>query len=334
MNEIKVSVFCLAYNHGKYVEETLKGFISQKTNFKYEVIIHDDASTDNTAEIIRRYEEEYPDVIKGIYQTENKYSKHIGITSNFILPKVSGRYVAMCEGDDYWTDPYKLQKQVDALDANEDCYMCVHKTEEVFANGESSGSVFPKTNIASGKIPSREFLTLCRAYSFHTSSYMFRADEWKKYILDPPEYKKLCDVGDEPYKLHFGQLGCVYYISDCMSAYRRGVEGSWCDRNAKALDPARLAKHPVAMVNSLKAFDRATDNKYQDITAPRIASMMVKAGLLTRSSKEMLKKENRKYFSILPTKKKISVIIAAAFPSLTLGMYKKRLKKLYGKKGY
>ena len=334
MNDVKVSVCCLAYNHGKYVEQTLKGFVEQKTDFKFEVIIHDDASTDNTAEIIKRYEDQYPNIIKGIYQTENKYSKRIGITNNYILPKVSGRYVAVCEGDDYWTDPLKLQKQVDAMEANPDCFMCVHKTGEIFANGESSGTVFPKTDLATGKIEPREFLTLCRAYSFHTSSYMFRADEWKKYILDPPQYKKLCDVGDEPYMLHFGQLGCVYYISDCMSAYRRGVEGSWSDRNAKALDPAKLARHPVAMVKTLKAFDEATDNLYEDITAPRIASMMVKAGLLTKSSKEMLQRENRKYFKILSNKKKISVILAAAFPSITLGMYKKRLRRLYGKKGY
>lgn len=334
MEDIKVSVFCLTFNHEKYIGETLEGFVKQKTDFKFQVIVHDDASTDKTADIIRAYEEKYPDIIKGIYQTENKYSKRIGITNNYVLPLVTGDYVAMCEGDDYWTDSCKLQKQVDAMDANTDCFLCVHKTEEIYADGTKSGTVFPKTDIPSGKIQSREFLKLCRAYSFHTSSYMFRVDEWKRYILDPPEYKKLCDVGDEPYMLHFGQLGGVCYISDVMSAYRRGVEGSWSDRNAKATDPARLAKHPIAMINTLKEFDKATENKYHDITAPRIASMMVKAGLLTKTSKDMLKGENREYFNILSKKKKLSVLIAAAFPALTLGMYKKRLRRLYGKKGY
>lgn len=334
MENVKVSVFCLTFNHEKYIGETLAGFVKQKTNFKFQVIVHDDASTDKTADVIRRYEEQYPEIIKGIYQTENKYSKRIGITNNYVLPLVKGDYVAMCEGDDYWSDPYKLQKQVDALEANKDCFLCVHKTEEIYADGTRSGTVFPKTDLTSGKIQSREFLKLCRAYSFHTSSYMFRAEEWKKYILDPPEYKKLCDVGDEPYMLHFGQLGGVYYISDVMSAYRRGVEGSWSDRNAKATDTVRLAKHPVAMVKTLKAFDNATQNKYHDITAPRTASFMVKAGLLTKTSKDILKRENREYFNMLSQKKKLSVLIAAAFPRVTLALYKKRLKKLYKKKGY
>ncbi len=334
MGEIAVSVFCLTYNHEKYIEQTILGFVSQKTNFKYEVFIHDDASTDGTASIIRAYEEKYPDIIKGIYQPKNLYSQKIGITNNFIVPRVSGKYVAMCEGDDYWTDPYKLQKQYDALEQNEDCYFCVHKTEEIFANGEATGKIFPKISIESGKIDSREFIKMCRAYSFHTSSYMFRVDEWKKYILDPPDFKKLSDVGDEPYMLYFGQLGKVYYVSDCMSAYRRGVEGSWTARNSQSVDPEKLAKHPIAMVNSLKAFDEYTSGEYRDLMIPRIASMMVQAGLLTKSSKEILSKNNKVYFNSLSKKKKISVIIAAIFPKTTLGMYKKRLKRLYGKKGY
>ena len=332
--EIKVSVCCLTYNHEKYIEEAIKGFIMQKTDFKFEVIIHDDASTDNTASIIKAYEEKYPEIIKGIYQPKNLYSQKIGITNNFIVPRVSGKYVAMCEGDDYWTDPYKLQKQYDALEQNKDCYFCVHKTEEIKADGETTGIIFPKAQLDSGKIGSRDFIRMCRAYSFHTSSYMFRVDEWKKYVLDPPDFKKLSDVGDEPYMLYFGQLGSVYYISDSMSAYRRGVEGSWSARNSQSVDPAKLVKHPAAMVNSLKAFDEYTGGEYRDLMIPRIASMMVQVGLLTKSSKNMLSKENRVYFNSISKKKKISVIAAAMLPGLALKMYIKRLRRLYGKKGY
>ena len=110
--EMMVSVICLAYNHGKYVRETLEGFVSQKTDFPFEVIVHDDASTDNTADIIREYEKKYPDIIKPIYQVQNQYSQKVDIYKEFELPRMSGKYVAFCEGDDYWSDPYKLQKQV------------------------------------------------------------------------------------------------------------------------------------------------------------------------------------------------------------------------------
>lgn len=117
---ILVSVICTAYNHESYIRQCLDGFVMQKTNFSFEVLVHDDASTDRTADIIREYEAKYPDIIKPIYQNENQYSKGIAIYSKFIYPNVNGKYIAICEGDDYWIDPFKLQKQVDFLETNEE----------------------------------------------------------------------------------------------------------------------------------------------------------------------------------------------------------------------
>ena len=116
-HKIKLSVICLTYNHEKFIRQALDGFVMQKTNFPFEVIVHDDASTDETAKIIREYEIKYPELIKPIYQKENLWQKGIP-TKNYIYPKINGKYVALCEGDDYWTDPLKLQKQVDFLEAH------------------------------------------------------------------------------------------------------------------------------------------------------------------------------------------------------------------------
>ena len=123
MDKIKLSIVCLAYNHKAFIREALDSFVMQKTNFPFEVIIHDDASTDGTSDIIREYEAKYPDIIKPIYQTENQWGKK-HIWRDIVLPFVRGEYVAMCEGDDYWTDPLKLQKQVDFLDAHSDYSVC------------------------------------------------------------------------------------------------------------------------------------------------------------------------------------------------------------------
>ncbi|HHX61228.1 MAG TPA: glycosyltransferase [Epulopiscium sp.] len=103
-----VSICCLAYNHEKFIRQALDGFIMQESNFPIEVLIHDDASTDDTANIIREYEKKYPEIIKPIYQTENQYSKGVGISVTYNFPRAKGKYIAMCEGDDYWTDPYYL----------------------------------------------------------------------------------------------------------------------------------------------------------------------------------------------------------------------------------
>jgi len=105
----------------------MKGFLMQKTTFAFEILIHDDASTDGTQEIIREYEAKYPDIIKPIYQTENQYSKGINISISYNLPRTKGKYIAFCEGDDYWTDKDKLQKQVDFLENHSEYSLCSHR---------------------------------------------------------------------------------------------------------------------------------------------------------------------------------------------------------------
>lgn len=123
--EIVISICCLSYNHGPYIANALDGFMMQETDFSFEVLIHDDASTDHTTEIIKKYERDYPGIVKPIYQSENQWSKGargISVTHNF--PRAKGKYIAICEGDDYWTDPLKLQKQVDFLESHPDYTLC------------------------------------------------------------------------------------------------------------------------------------------------------------------------------------------------------------------
>lgn len=133
----KLSICCLAYNHEFFIRKCLDGFMMQKTDFPFEVLIHDDASTDNTPQIIREYQSKYPDIIKPIFQKENQYSKGIWITGIHQLPRAKGKYIAFCEGDDYWTDPYKLQKQVDFLETHPDYSLCCHRYQ-VFDKEENS----------------------------------------------------------------------------------------------------------------------------------------------------------------------------------------------------
>lgn len=123
-----VSIRCLVYNHEPYLRQCLDGFVMQKTTFPFEAIVHDDASTDGSAAIIREYAEKYPDIIKPIYETENQYSKHDGSLGRNIRAVASpnAKYIAFCEGDDYWTDPYKLQLQIDFLETHPDYSFSVH----------------------------------------------------------------------------------------------------------------------------------------------------------------------------------------------------------------
>lgn len=125
---LMVTIRCIAYNHGPYIRQCLEGFVMQKTNFRFEAIVHDDASTDSTATIIREYAEKYPNIIKPIFETENQYSKYDGSLQRIMDHAcMHGKYVALCEGDDYWIDPYKLQKQVDFLESHPEYIYSCHR---------------------------------------------------------------------------------------------------------------------------------------------------------------------------------------------------------------
>ncbi|WP_161491466.1 glycosyltransferase [Vreelandella lionensis] len=141
---------CATYNHVNFIEDAIKGFIAQKTDFPFEVIIHDDASTDGTQEVIKRYAEKYPDLIRPIYQKENQYSQNRK-PLDICLPLTKGRYVAICEGDDYWTDPKKLKIQFDYMERHPDCVVTHHNAFVFDSCGLVRESKLPKDCIRSYK---------------------------------------------------------------------------------------------------------------------------------------------------------------------------------------
>lgn len=332
MKDVLVSVCCLAYNHEKYIRETLEGFVAQKTNFKYEIIIHDDASPDGTADIIREYEKKYPDLFITICQEENQYSKGIRISRTFIAPRVSGKYVVLCEGDDFWDDELKLQRQVDALENHEDCYMCVHATREIHENGTPTGAMYPACTVQEGPIRSKDFLGM--GYAFHTSSYMFRATQWKEYMENPPMFTNVCDVGDEAYLLYFGQLGNVYYIDAVMSNYRRGVPSSWSARKLATAAENRAMKHSNAMFETYKLFDEYTGRIYHETIARRMALFLFRAKILEKNASYIFLKENREFFACAPLKWKCMAILSLFLPDVAKNICEKRNANQMKQKGY
>ncbi len=142
MSDILVSICCLTYNHEKFIKYALDGFLMQKTNFKFEILINDDCSQDNTPNILRDNEKRNPGKFNVTYQTENQFSKGVKPLREILFPQVKGKYVALCEGDDYWTDPLKLQKQVNFLETHDEYSICFHKCIMVDENNNEIESVF------------------------------------------------------------------------------------------------------------------------------------------------------------------------------------------------
>lgn len=212
MSNIKVSVCVLSYNHEQYLRDCLEGIVMQKTTFPIEAWVHDDASTDSSQEIIKEYQQRYPDIIKPILQTENQYSKKQGsILQNFLYPHCAGEYIALCEGDDYWIDPYKLQKQVDFLDAHRDYVACVHNA--IVTSGGSS-SLFALVSPQSTDWQLEQILS---RWSIPTASLIFRSKNQSRF-------EKMYPNGDYALEIWLLAKGKIRYSPLPMSVYRRHAD--------------------------------------------------------------------------------------------------------------
>ena len=218
-----VIIRCITYNHAPYIRQCLEGFVMQKTNFRFEAIVHDDASTDGTADIIREYAEKYPDIIKPIYETENQYSKHDGSIRRIIDAAMAStaKYVAWCEGDDYWTDPLKLQKQVDFLEANPNYSMCYTDVRYLYQHTglfDDSISLSQKSDITTAD--------LMQSNRVHTLTALARAELLRKYHSDFLPQMPRFRMGDYPMWLWMSIQAPIYHIKEKCGDYRHLEESA------------------------------------------------------------------------------------------------------------
>lgn len=213
-----VSICSITYNHAPFIRQCLDGFLMQQCNFPIEIIINDDCSTDGTTEIIREYAEKYPDTIFPIFHEENQYSKGENcIFQKFVFPKARGKYIALCEGDDYWTAPLKLQKQVDFLESHPDYSMCCHRAKILYEDGLSGGHN-TYLHLHDGDISEARILL---PPSMPTASMLMKAEVAK----NTPMHKDF-HAGDIIIQATALLYGRVYGMSAEMSVYRRHL-GAW-----------------------------------------------------------------------------------------------------------
>ena len=235
-----VSIICTAYNHEKYIKYAIDGFLMQKTNFEYEILIHDDASTDNTPKILKEYQDMYPDLIKVIYQKENQYTKGVSAIT-VLLEKAKGKYLAFCEGDDYWIDKYKLQKQVDFLDRNIDYSAVYHNVKIVDKNNklfddQDAKNAFPFYD--SYTLPKE---TLLIGYLNGQLGSLVCCNFWKNFTLkNKLAYKKCKANGDVKINLVLNYVGKIKYLKDVMSCYRRTYTGDSYNARNKNKDFSKI----------------------------------------------------------------------------------------------
>ncbi len=330
MNDIMVSICCLVYNHKKYIRQTLDSFLNQKTDFKFEILINDDCSTDGTTDIIKEYEEKYPEIIKPLYHNENQYSKSyrqgnmMSITFNF--PRVTGKYTAMCEGDDFWTDEYKLQKQVDLMEANPDCSFCAHTVRCTQENSQPTEQTIPvKDTVKVGMMTSEEAVDgICRLpYMFQTSSYFFRSEYLKEMVEATPEFFEYSSSMDILFMLYFASKGTVYYVDKEMSCYRYNSSSSIMD-SLTAKDHKKnekMIKRYTEHHKSLCAYNEYTEHRFDKSVTFAIKKCEYHLMLLKGEYKHLFSKKYKEvaplFLSKSSKKERIKLRLLSLFPFLS-----------------
>lgn len=223
MNDpIIVSIRCTVFNHGPYLRQCLDGFVMQKTNFRFEAFVHDDASTDDSAAIILEYARKYPDIIKPYIQKDNLYSKKDGsfLRMTYNPEYLKGKYIAICEGDDYWIDPLKLQKQVDYLETHPNCSMCFGNAIEHWEDGSQPDHPF-------STIEARDYSGVenCWKWLIPTVTIVFRKELFETSLYKTIRSKYKFPVGDLPLILTCASYGQLHAFSDYFAVYRKQCTG-------------------------------------------------------------------------------------------------------------
>lgn len=304
---VLVSINCITYNHEKYLVQALESFLNQETNFKFEILIHDDASTDSTPDIIKYYEKKYPKIIKPIYQSDNQFSKGRKPWL-YNLDRAKGQYIAECEGDDYWADSNKLQKQIDYLENNPGCTLTFHNAELINDQGDSLNRNLIDKNLSKKVFDAGEIAELG---FIPTASKVYR----KSSYTDLPSWVYHAVVGDYPNQLVTTSHGYAYYFNQVMSYYRVGIVGS-ATSNLNKKSNHEKKEHLQGFIDILKNFNEYSEFKYSN----NINKVIIRYELLIlKLDKSIIKMRSARYkefFNNLTLNEKIKFYSSMLFPNL------------------
>lgn len=256
------SVICTTFNQVDYIEDAIRGYLLQRTDFPFEILLHDDASTDGTAEIVASYQKRYPRIVRAILQKKNLYSQGVQI---FLIParEARGQYLALCDGDDFWIDEEKLALQVNALRANRECRICFHKTRHALNRKSSLERQSLRGWLRQRAIyPRRPAIVRTNAVIIGDGAYIPTASivVTRETLLGLPAWQAACPVGDFFIQVLGSHPTGALFIPRSMSAYRINATGSWSSTTYSS--PEKAAAFYSGMTAGLQAMDRHFDGQY------------------------------------------------------------------------
>ena len=297
-----VSVICMTYNQAPYIRDALDGIISQEADFSFEVLVHDDASEDGTSGIVAQYARQYPNLISPILQRENQYSKGVDTVRTVVLPQSRGKYIAYCEGDDFWTASNKLQSQVDFLASHGSYSACVHNSIKLDLSRNQTSVMFGTDD----KDYEIEDIIKKGGGCWQTSSLVCKREVCEDY---PAFLLKAAGFGDYQLSINAVLKGKIHYYGTPMSMYRFLTKGSWSERCRQ--NPQMLANSYEQMVDLLKDLNNYTGYAYSDCIKYCITLNQFKADEARMQYRELLAPKYRSVLLSLPKKSRFAIWIKA-----------------------
>lgn len=306
---IKVSVSVTTYNQEKYIKQTLDSILMQQTDFDYEILINDDASSDQSTAIIEKYKQTYPDKIKPIYQTENQYTQGKEVHYTFNYTRAQGKYIAYCDGDDYWTDPTKLQKQFDFMELHPEVSAYLHAGKSV----NEQGTRILGTQSAHETNCYLKTEQVIGLQGMFASNSLFMRNYYNNDFKMPDWFNE-AKITDYPLYLFLTTKGDIYYDNTVMCAFRLASEGSWTQQVYKV--PEQRIKHIADMINLLNAFDRFTNYEYTTFIQSQINKNKFDCLKIDKGLRKKDPKEFNQVYTLLSSKQKIKINANHYLPSI------------------
>lgn len=304
-----VTVILPTHNHAPFIAQAIDSVLMQQTDFPFDILLHDDASTDGTADVCRAYAKEHPDKITLIAQSVNQYQIDRRIQSHILIPRVKAKYTAILDGDDFWVDPLKLQKQIDYMEAHPDCTLCIGSANAVDVNNKVVGRVAPYDE--DRVVDPADMIR--GGGGFVATNTILMPTELLKNL---PEFADHIEAEDIPFQLLGALAGYAWYMAGTLIAYRQLVPGSWSVRQyASAMETRIKTSRDVIALN--EGYDAYSGGKYHDAFVQAIQYQEFLILCYTHKLREAMRPPYRRFYDALSTKRKIRLRCEKYFPKLT-----------------
>ena len=305
-----VTVILPTHNHAPFIAQAIESVLMQKTDFFYDILLHDDASTDGTADICRAYAEKYPETITLIAQSVNQYTIDRRIQSHILIPRVKAKYTAILDGDDYWVSEDRLQKQVQYLEEHPDCTLCVGAADRVNISGLITGRAAPYD--ANRVVDPDDMIR--GGGGFVASGAIVMPTQLLK---DLPAFAHLTEMEDIPFQLFGALAGYAWYFAETFVAFREAVPGSWSARQYASAKETRI-KTSRDLIALNEGYDAFSGGRYHDAFVQAIHYQEFLILTYQHKLREIRRAPYRMFYDKLSFKRKIRLIGEKYFSGLTM----------------